>query len=218
MKRAIAIDGGPRKGWNTSILLEKALEGAKSRGAEVETVRLYDLSYRGCRSCFYCKRAATYREGKCAMRDDLTPVLERCWAADVLIMGSPIYLSDVTGEMRSFWERLIFAVLAYDPVNRCVLPPGKKIDCGLIYTMNIPADMAEQYGYGFIYESNSRFLGMLNGKVEHMTANDTYQFDDYTKYHAPMFDAAHKKKMREEQFPHDCERAFEMGARLAGGE
>ena len=218
MKRAIAIDGGPRKGWNTAILLEKALEGAKSRGAEVETVRLYDLNYRGCTSCFYCKRTQTYRNCKCAMRDDLTLLLEKCWAADVLIMGSPIYLSDVTGEMRSFWERLIFPALAYDPVNRSVLPAGKKIDCGLIYTMNLPAEMAEQFGYNRIYEMHAHFLKMLNGQVEYLTANDTCQFDDYAKYHAPMFDAAHKKEMHETRFPQDRERAFEMGARLAGGE
>ena len=216
VKKAIAIDGGPRKGWNTSILLAKALEGAASQGAETETVRLYDLSYRGCTSCFACKRVETYRDGKCAMRDDLTSVLERCWSADVLLMGSPIYLSDVTGEMRSFYERLIFPVVAYDPEDRSVME--RRIDCGLIYTMNLPADMAEQYGYDWIYRMNALFFERLNGRVEYLAAGDTCQFDDYAKYHAPMFDAAHKRKMREEQFPRDCERAFAMGARLAGGE
>jgi hypothetical protein len=49
-----------------------------------------------------------------------------------------------------------------------------------------------------------------------MTACDTCQFGDYADYHAPRFDPAHKKKVREEQFPLDCDAAFRMGVRLAG--
>jgi len=52
---AIAMNGSPRKKWNTATLLEKALEGAASQGAETELVHLYDLNYKGCISCFACK-------------------------------------------------------------------------------------------------------------------------------------------------------------------
>lgn len=54
--KAIAINGSPRKGWNTEKLLKEALRGAESVGAETELVQLYDLNYTGCKSCFACKR------------------------------------------------------------------------------------------------------------------------------------------------------------------
>jgi len=51
----IAFNGSPRKKWNTATLLEKALEGAASQGAKTEIVHLYNLDFKGCRSCFGCK-------------------------------------------------------------------------------------------------------------------------------------------------------------------
>jgi multimeric flavodoxin WrbA len=54
--KAIAVNGSPRKGWNTATLLRKALAGAKKNGAETDLVHLYGLSYRGCISCFACKK------------------------------------------------------------------------------------------------------------------------------------------------------------------
>ena len=53
--KVMAINGSPRKEWNTATLLEKALEGAASQGAETELIHLYDLSFKGCKSCFACK-------------------------------------------------------------------------------------------------------------------------------------------------------------------
>ncbi|MDR2505135.1 MAG: flavodoxin family protein, partial [Oscillospiraceae bacterium] len=85
----IGINGSPRKGWNTHLLVEKALEGARSKGAETELINLYDLSFQGCISCFECKRKGGHSEGRCAVRDALRPILERIAACDGLILGSP---------------------------------------------------------------------------------------------------------------------------------
>lgn len=212
LPQAIAINGGPRKQWNTAMLLEKALEGAASVGAATSMVHLYDLNYKGCTSCFSCKRKDHYREGKCAMKDDLAPVLERIMAARVVFLGSPIYLGDVTGALRSLYERLLFINLAYDEENRFILETGPSV--GLIYTMNVTESVMEELGYPYIFNGHVTYLKGLMGEVEYMTACDTCQFTDYAAYHAPRFDSAHKKKRREEQFPLDCERAFQMGARL----
>ena len=211
--KAIAINGGPRKGWSTSKLLEHALEGAKSAGAETEPiVNLYDLNFKGCVSCFRCKLKTGGHPGKCAMRDDLSGVLERVSASDVLLLGSPIYLFDITGMMRMFLERLIFSNLGYRAKNRSDFKG--KLNTGFIYTMNITDKMMEEWGYGFLYDSHVRFLSLLNGKVEYITVNDTYQFDDYSKYDVPIFDPVHKAKIRDTQFPKDCERGFALGANL----
>lgn len=55
MMKVLAINGSPRKTWNTATVLTKALEGAASQGAQTELIHLYDLNYKGCISCFACK-------------------------------------------------------------------------------------------------------------------------------------------------------------------
>lgn len=51
----IGVNGSPRKQWNTATLVSKALEGAAAQGAETELVHLYDLDFKGCKSCLACK-------------------------------------------------------------------------------------------------------------------------------------------------------------------
>ena len=87
--KAIGVNGSPRKKWNTATLLEKALKGAGSQGAKTELFHLYDLNYKGCISCFACKKKPGKSYGKCAVKDGLMPVLEKVNEADVIIsMGS----------------------------------------------------------------------------------------------------------------------------------
>ena len=212
--KVIAVNGSPRKTWNTAELLKKALEGAASTGADTKLIHLYDLNFKGCTSCFACKRENSKWVGHCAMKDDLTDVLEEILTSDVLLIGSPIYLWDVTGETRSFFERLVFANLSYDKSHRSDF--AGKISTGFIYTMNITEDMVDQCGYRYIFEAQQRFLTeILNGTSEYLVIADTYQFDDYSKYNASKFDERHKAQVKESRFPVSCQNAFQMGARLA---
>ena len=96
--KAIAVNGSPRKGWNTDMLLQQALKGAADAGAETELIQLSDLKFSGCRSCFACKRAGA-ETGRCMWKDDLQPVFDKMLAADAVFMGSPIYLGNVSGMM-----------------------------------------------------------------------------------------------------------------------
>lgn len=213
MSKVIAVNGGPRKGRNTSKLLECALEGAKSAGAETEAIiNLYDLNFKGCVSCFRCKLKQGGHPGKCAMHDDLSEILERIPAYDALLLASPIYLWDVTGMTRMFLERLVFSNLSYRATDRSDFK--SKLNVGFIYTMGVTVETMESYGYDFLYKSHVQFLSFLNGKVEYMTANDTSHVDDYSKYDASYVDPVRKAKVRDEQFPKDRERAFAFGARI----
>lgn len=90
--KVIAINGSPRKKWNTASLLRSALDGASSAGAETRLFHLYDLNYKGCISCFACKTKGSQCSGLCAVRDDLRDVLSEVISCDVLFLGSPIYL------------------------------------------------------------------------------------------------------------------------------
>ena len=220
--KVIAVNGSPRKSWNTATLLQKALEGATSVGADTELVHLYDLNFKGCTSCFACKRKDSKFIGHCAMKDDLTSLLEKVIECDVLLLGSPIYFGNVTGEMRSFLERLLFSAMTYNIGHGSVFK-GKVSSC-FIYTMNVPEDIStmnipeefkKQLNYEPLYHYFKFCLQRLNGPSEFLLSQDTYQFDDYSKYEASMFDEKHKSLVKSEQFPIDCQNAFAMGARLA---
>ncbi len=210
--KVIAFNGSPRKRWNTAILLQKALEGAKSQGARTRLIHLYDLSYKGCISCFACKAKGGKSYGKCAVTDDLMPIFKKIEDADVLIFGSPVYLGNVTGEMRSFLERLVFQYLTYTD------PPGslftRQIKTGFIYTMGVTEEVMNQLGYSQFMNLISMFLSRTFGSSESLCCFDTLQFKDYSKYVAPRFDPESKAKRRKEVFPQDCHNAFEMGQRL----
>ncbi|HHY25937.1 MAG TPA: flavodoxin family protein [Desulfitobacterium dehalogenans] len=212
--KVIAVNGGPRKQWNTATLLHKALEGAQSVGAETEMFHLYELNYKGCISCFGCKRKNSNRIGHCALKDELTPLLEEALKCDVLLLGSPIYFGNVTGEMRSFLERLFFSLLSYNEGQRTVFQ--RKVSSGFIYTMNVAEDFLPQLGYESVFKANARSLELLNGSSEYLLATDTYQFDNYSNYEASRFNEQHKAQVRKERFPQDCRKAFELGARLSG--
>ena len=71
----IAINGSPRKKWNTATLLENALEGAASQGADTELVHLYDLDYQGMHQllCLQTERREELREMRRAGRADADP-------------------------------------------------------------------------------------------------------------------------------------------------
>jgi multimeric flavodoxin WrbA len=209
----LAINGSPRKNWNTDALLHKALEGAASQGANTELVHLYDLNFKGCISCFACKLKNGSSYGKCAYKDELTPVLKKIENADAVILGSPIYFGNVTGEMRSFLERMAFQYLVYDANYSSLFK--KKIPIGFIYTMNVNESRMKEMEYDHTLKKTERYLERIFGASEALFVTDTYQFDDYANYVVTAFNEADKNKRRKEEFPNDCKKAFEMGARFA---
>jgi multimeric flavodoxin WrbA len=216
-KLVVAINGGPRKGWNTDMLLQSALEGAKEAGAETLCVDLYSLNFRGCVSCFGCKREGHHREGKCAMQDDLTAVLDTLKRATGVAIGTPIYVDEVTGMTRCFLERYIFSNIVYSADEPPVLERGPGV--AIFYTMNYVGERVELLGYKRIYDNNRRVLSRLKPPfLEEVVCMDTYQFTDYSKYHAPIFDGEHKRRLRETEFPKFLARAREIGLRLGAVE
>jgi multimeric flavodoxin WrbA len=216
--KVLAINGSPRKTWNTATLLKKALKGAASRGADTELIHLYDLKFTGCTSCFACKFRGGKSYGKCAVKDGLRPILKKVEAADAMILGSPIYFGDVSGEMRSFLERLLFPYFTYTDPPQSLFP--KKIPTAFIYTMNISEELMREWGYQWFFDNHQRLLQIIFGASELLCSFDTYQFKDYSKVVVERFDPAKKAKRRQEVFPQDCEQALALGrslARQAGG-
>ena len=210
--KAIAVNGSPRKGWNTDLLLQEALKGAADAGAQTELIQLSDLTFSGCRSCFACKRAGA-ETGRCMWKDDLQPVLDKMLSADAVFMGSPIYLGNVSGMMYCLMERLVFSLLSYDDYSKRLFH-GHVNSC-FFFTMNAPKIFANT-GYRGVMKQYAGVMKRLGGSSEYYAACDTLQFEDYSKFAAGSFDEAHKRKMHQEQFPKDLQAAYDIGFRLMG--
>jgi multimeric flavodoxin WrbA len=214
--KVYAINGSPRKNKNTAALLQKALDGvkeaAKDKEIETEIINLYDLNYTGCKSCFACKRLGSKSYGKCAVKDDIYEVLEKLSGADGLIFGSPIYFGTITGQLQSFLERLLFPYLVYDESYSSISP--KKMPTAFIYTMNAPEEAMNQIGYLKTFNNIESSIEHIFTKPLVMYSNSTYQFDDYSKYKSTAFSEEERAEHRKNQFPIDCQKAFELGANL----
>lgn len=214
--KVYAINGSPRKNKNTATLLQKALDGvkesAKDKEIETEIINLYDLNYTGCKSCFACKRLGGKSYGKCAIKDDVQEVLEKVSQADGLIFGSPVYFGNITGQLMTFLERLLYPYLVYDKNASSIAQ--KKMPTAFIYTMNAPEEIMDQIGYLKTFNNIEYIIERIFTKPLVMYSNDTYQFDDYTKYKMEVFSEEEKAEHRRTQFPLDCKKAFELGVNL----
>ena len=204
----IAINGSPRKNGNSAAMLDAAVKGALENGASCERIDLFDLDYKGCVSCFGCKLLGGESFGKCAQRDALTPVLDKILSADVLLLAAPLYFGETPGAVRNLLERLWFPGQQYAKNYRSAYP--RRIKVGLMYTMNLPSDAM----YKDVLTRHVQNFTMLLGKTEYVTAVDTMQFEDYSKYASEMFDGAAKQLRKDTVFPTECQKAYEMAKRL----
>ena len=219
--KAMFVNGSPRKEWNTHKMLEHAMKGASDAGAECELVHIYDLNFKGCVSCFACKVKNNKTNGLCAYRDDLRPILEKALSSDVIVAGSPIYFSHPTGMFYSFLERLMFPVLSYNgkydeethTMEARIMT--RDIYTAMIYTMGYPDEEGiKDFGYLKVFDETRRFLEQLFGYSETLYAYNTYQFSDYSCYDVAEVIEPMKAKWRDEHFPEDLRKAYELGKRL----
>ena len=208
-KRIIAVNAGPRKGWNTDTLIMEAARGAESAGAEVQKFDLFRLEkYTGCISCFGCKKEKNM--GHCICRDGLTPVLDAIREADGLIIGSPNYLSEMTASFRALYERLIFQNLTYNVETPCC--NQHPIPVLLIMTSNAPDNM-----YMGLVRNYQQVLSRFVGPTDIFVSGDTLKLKDYSKTDWPwtLFNPEAKQQRHETVFPLHCGQVFDMGAALA---
>ena len=199
MKKIIIIDGGPRKTFNTASMLKKFAEGVHSVSKEIEvkTYRLYDFDYKGCMSCMACK-----------IKDNLTPILNEIAEADGLVLGSPNYFGEITGQMRAFLERLAFPWLSY---NDHSLTAPKRMPVVLIETQNGTKEYNNCNGYGTMEYCITQALG----EPKKLTAWNTYQVKNYANYELAGFSEEAKRQYRDEHWEDDLQQAYNAGREMA---
>ena len=211
MSSVIIINGSPRKDGNTAKMCRAFAEGVKSQlqDATVETVNLYDFDFKGCRSCFACKLKGSKSYGHCSVRDPIMPVLEKAAQADILVLGSPIFLMDVSAQMKAFLERLIFPFATYEAGYKTIAP--KRCHVATVYTMNVPKEMFPEA----VIANVESFIGHVFNRPNRICAFDTYQFSDYSRYAVEVFDEESKRKYRNQVFPIELKSAFNLGVKMA---
>ena len=98
--KVLGLFGSPRRGGNTELLLEEALKGAESEGAEVERIYLADYAITPCKECHGCDDT-----GHCVILDDMQRIYPKLQEADIIILASPIFFYGVTAWAKALIDR-----------------------------------------------------------------------------------------------------------------
>jgi multimeric flavodoxin WrbA len=100
--KIIGFIASPRKEGNTAWTVHKILEGAKEQGAETESWYFNDLDINPCQGCFGCKNS----DRGCVINDDMQILYDAIEHADVLVLGSPVYMGQMSAQAKIFTDRL----------------------------------------------------------------------------------------------------------------
>jgi multimeric flavodoxin WrbA len=104
--KVIGINGSPRKGGNTEILIRKVFEPLEAAGIETEFIQIGGRPVRGCTACGKC---AEMQNRACVITTDpVNEIIQKMIVADGMILGTPTYFADVSAEMKALIDRAGF--------------------------------------------------------------------------------------------------------------
>jgi len=126
--KVLGIYGSPREGGNSDLLLLKALEGARSAGAEVTSLRAADLDMGGCQECGACDET-----GKCTVDDEMQKVYPQLEQANAIILATPIFFYGPPAQLKALIDR------AQAPWNRRRLSKKTTYESGTGYLIAVGA-------------------------------------------------------------------------------
>ncbi|MBW1853900.1 MAG: flavodoxin family protein [Deltaproteobacteria bacterium] len=129
----LAIVGSPRKGKATDTLVDKAIDGVKSKAPDynVKKLNLIDYDIKFCKNCLACRDSQTKEPvAKCSIRDDMDHIKEDVLKSDSLIFGTPVHMGYATGIMMTFLERICWTFAKPEgnflTISRCPIPRSNK--------------------------------------------------------------------------------------------
>jgi multimeric flavodoxin WrbA len=188
--KVLGIMGSPRRQSNTEILLDKALEGAREAGAEVEKVLVSKLKISPCLEIYACRK-----DGNCAIKDDMQALYKKLLEADYVIFASPMFFYGVTSQAKAIIDRCQALW-----VRRHVLGMGKE-------------DKRERRGV-FISVGATRGTKLFDGAV--LTVK--YFFDAIgVKYSGDLLVRGIDNQAQIKEHPTALEDAFRLGQELVRG-
>jgi multimeric flavodoxin WrbA len=101
MTEIVMFNGSPRKDGNTTTILDLIARGAREQGAEVEYLTLFKMKFMACQGCFACRL-----QDDCVINDEIREALQRVKTADAVVIGSPIYMMQMSGPVKNLYDRL----------------------------------------------------------------------------------------------------------------
>ena len=102
-KNVLILSGSPRRGGNSDLLCDEFMRGAEESGNKVEKIFIRDKKIGYCMACYYCQKS----DGVCALKDDMTEILEKIHQADVIVMSSPVYFYSIDAQMKALIDRCV---------------------------------------------------------------------------------------------------------------
>lgn len=190
--KVLGIYGSPRKGGNSDQLLDKALEGAQSTGAEILRVYARDLNMCGCIECGGCDKT-----GECVVKDDMQTVYPLMDEADVIILSSPIFFYGVTAQVKAL-------------IDRAQARWAKKMLIKTPEEMNL-----YEAGKGYLIAVGAtRGKNLFEGAI--LTAKFFFDALDMS-YEGGIFFRSLEKKNAVQENPETLQEAFTMGIKAASG-
>ena len=117
--KAVCIIGSPNRKGSTAFLVNKIAEGMQAAGVETQIYYLGDMKIGYCQGCRKCEMTQT-----CFQRDDMDTLTEEIFASDIILLASPSYWGDVTGQMKVFIDRC--TPLSNAKTGKTPVPPGKR--------------------------------------------------------------------------------------------
>ena len=175
-KQVLVILGSPRRTGNSSTLAARISRGAKSAGAEVETVFLQDLEISPCRGCDTCQK---HDSKGCAIEDDMQEIYPKLIKADAWVIASPVYWFTMSAQTKIFMDRC-YALPAYTKNPFA----GKRIAIAMSYgdvdpvrsgCVNALRTFQDAYSY-----TRSKIVGMVYGsalKAGEIENNETLMWE-----------------------------------------
>ena len=101
MKNIVIVSSTPRKNGNSEILAAEFKKGAEKKGHKVTEIFVRELDMKFCKGCLACQKT-----GKCVIKDDIVPLIDTVSHADVLVFASPVYYYSVSGQLKTFLDRM----------------------------------------------------------------------------------------------------------------
>jgi len=168
--KAIGIIGSPRKKGSTALLVGEVLRGMKDSGAQTGTFFLNEMKIRGCQGCTACDKP----EYACVQKDDMAILYEEIKSADAVVIGSPVYMCQMTGQTKLFMDRLYAFLNTEDFSHRL----GKGRKTLMVYTQGQPpTDLFKNS-----FDTNELVLSMVGLKIQDtIVAGGLHEREDLLK-------------------------------------
>ncbi len=122
--KVVAFNGSARKDGNTAIMIRAVLAELEKEGVQTELIQLAGQPLRGCGACFGCFKS---KDRQCSIKTDaMNSHIEKMIAADGILLGSPVYVADVSSEMKALIDRTCLVTRANGNLLR------RKVGAGVV--------------------------------------------------------------------------------------